>query len=59
METFSYYKGYGIKYRTFNGTTYVTHMGFELKEFVGLGCIGGRSSAKAYIDKLTEHNKEK
>jgi|GEM_PF-6583029 len=56
METFSYYKGYGIKYKTFNGTTYVTDMGFELKAFVGLGCVDGKSSAKAYIDKLIENN---
>ena len=57
METFSYYKGYGIKYKIINGTAYVTHMGFELKAFIGLGDARGKLAAKTYIDKLIAHNR--
>ncbi len=52
METFFYYKGFGIKYRSMGGTTFVTDMGFTLRKFIGMGCIDGEKEAKKYIDQI-------
>ena len=52
METFHYYKGYGIKYRSIGGTTFVTDMGSILRKFKGMGCIGGEKEARKYIDQI-------
>lgn len=52
METYQNYKGYGIRYYTFGGTTEVENMGFVIKRFVGLGEIAGEEAAKKYIDVL-------
>lgn len=52
METFFYYKGYGIKYKSMSGTTFVTDMGFTLRKFVAMGRIDGEIEAKKYIDQI-------
>lgn len=53
MESFFYYKGYGIRYSTFGGITVVESLGFTIKEFRGLGSYKGKEEAKKFIDNLT------
>jgi len=53
METFFYYKGYGIKYSSMNGSTFVMDMGFTLRKFIGIGCVNGEKEAKKYVDQIT------
>ena len=50
METFSWYKGYGINYRTISGTTSVQSNGETIAQFPGLGELAGNKAAKAWID---------
>ena len=52
MESFSYYKGYGIRYKQFGGNTYVEHNGCTVKIFYSSGEIAGDKLAKSYIDDI-------
>lgn len=52
METYSDYKGYGIKYSSMSGTTKVVQYGFIFRVFTGLGEEKGLLLAKSYIDNI-------
>ena len=50
METFYNYKGYGIRYISFTGTTIVERLGIVIKKFTGYGEIEGQEAAEKFID---------
>lgn len=50
MESFQYYKEYGIRYYSLTGTTVVETLGFAMKVFRGKGEAEGLKLAKEYID---------
>jgi DNA gyrase/topoisomerase IV subunit B len=52
METYTNYKGFGISYSTFGGTTTVDQYGMTIKRFKALGEMKGKEEAKKYIDSL-------
>lgn len=53
METYQNYKGYGITYTTFGGTTTVDYAGRTVKIFPRLGESDGLEAAKEYVDNVT------
>ena len=54
MESFHWYKGFGVLYQTFLGITSVQgRMGFVIMEFPFMGEIAGREAAHKFIDELT------
>lgn len=59
MEIFYWYRGYGIRYVQWGGTTYVEENGWVIKEFVGYGQYDGRVAAEGYVDLLHELAQEK
>lgn len=50
METFHWYRDYGIRYRTLGGTTQVVLDFDVVKVFPGLGEMRGREAAHAWVD---------
>lgn len=54
METFYWYKDFGIRYSGISGDTRVEDIGYVLKTFYGKGCHYGEDLAKKYIDSLTK-----
>ena len=52
METYINYKGFGIRYKTFGGTTTVENFGYPIKTFKGYGEMKGEEAAKKYIDAI-------
>jgi len=52
MKTYNVYKGFGIRYITITGTTFVEDFGFILREFIGYGAIHGKKAAEEYIDSI-------
>lgn len=56
METHQNYRGFGISYQTFGGTTTIDDCGFPTKVFRGYGEIKGEKAAKAWIDDYWEIN---
>jgi len=54
MESFYWYKGFGIRYNEWGGTTTVEDLGYILREYPGLGCIDGEKKAKEYIDTISD-----
>jgi len=55
MEVFTNYKGYGIRYVSITGTTYVEDFGEILKIFRGCGELMGNKLAREYIDNLINY----
>ena len=54
MESFHWYKGFGVLYQTFLGITSVQgRMGFVIMEFPFIGEIAEREAAHKFIDELT------
>ncbi len=56
METSQNYRGFGITYQPFDGTTTVHDMGFLMKVFRGYGEISGEKAAKVWIDDYWDMN---
>lgn len=55
MESFRRYRGYGIRYVTFGGTTYVENeSGYVMKTFPQMGEVIGGEMAEDYIDGFIE-----
>lgn len=52
METFQWYKGYGILYMQIGGNTIVKDGWQKIKMFSRMGEINGEKKAKKYIDEL-------
>jgi hypothetical protein len=52
VETYETFKGFGIRYISITGTTFVEDFGFILKQFVGYGEIHGRKAAEEYINSI-------
>lgn len=59
METYINYRGYGIRYVTIGGTTFVEGtLGSTIEEFRGLGEMDGKKAAKKYIDELIDGERQ-
>lgn len=58
MESFYWYKGYGIRYDDITGTTRVEYCGIPLRVYKKRGKTTGDKKAKKYIDELVKY-KEK
>ena len=55
METFYWYKGYGVRYYQALGTTSVEEHGVVVKMFNGLGMIKGKAEAEKWVDENGIH----
>ena len=53
METFYFYKGYGVRYSELSGTTFVEKFGFAIETFEGIGFSEGKRLAEELIDNIT------
>ena len=50
MESFHYYKGYGVRYTGIGGSTYVELNGVKVAAFYGVGRLSGEELAHGWID---------
>ena len=57
METYTNYKGYGIRYVQVTGTTYVEDTWGIIEEYPFAGMLEGERMAKEYIDGLAHNEK--
>jgi hypothetical protein len=54
METFHWYRGFGIRYIQIIGTTYVELLGDKIAVFPYMGATEGEKLAHEYVDNTTD-----